>query len=449
MADREFGHWIKTIKPQERFTTPKAYLTTVKGDIDDACQRLTKSAPIPQNVHEHNLPIIFNEYLTSLGNPSQESISKVANKLPKGKIKYFVIDAGWYRKPNSDWANSHGDWTPNCDAFPNGMKAIAMNLRNKGFIPGIWFEPETVGRTSDAFKLDEHFLKRDGKTILVFNRKFWDFRDKFTSDYLTKTVISQIKEAQFGYVKIDYNETVGIGVDGAESLGEALRQHVVGVYGFYSKLRKELPADVVIEFCASGGHRLDPVTLSMSNMCSFSDAHETVAIPIIAANLHRLMLPSQCQIWAVIRKADTIKRIRYSMAAGFLGRICLSGDICELNAEQFECVDQALSLYKAVSDVIKNGHTKRIGPKVLSYLNPQGWQAVLRYDDTERKCLCVIHTFALTHPEVIDLKLLDGHWKLRDVYGDDRSSFELTDNSLRLKVTKDFTGSVAYLELCE
>jgi len=445
LADREFGHWVKTIKPGEQFSTPKAYLTTVKGDIDDVCQRLTNAVKIPDNAHEQELPIIFNEYLTSLGKPSEKSISKVSDKLQQGKIKYFVIDAGWYRKPNFDWATSHGDWVPNQEAFPGGLKDTAMSLRRKGFIPGIWFEPETVGQASDVFKLDEHFLKRDGKTITVSGRKFWDFRDKFTSDYLTRTVVSQIREARFGYVKLDYNETVGIGVDGAESLGEAMRQHVLGVYEFYSRLRKELPADVVIEFCAAGGHRLDPFTRSMSNMCSFSDAHETVAIPIIAANLHRLMLPSQCQIWAVIRKNDSKKRICYTMAAGFLGRICISGDICELKPEQFECVYRALTLYGSVADIIKNGHTKRMGPKVTSYLSPQGWQAVLRYNLSKNKCLCIIHTFALPHPEVINLKLADGDWKLIDIYGEDKLGLHIADNSLSFQLNEDFVGVVAYL----
>ena len=40
--------------------------------------------------------------------------------------------------------------------------------------------------------------------------------------------------------------------------------------------------------------------LHRTSMSSFSDAHETPEIPIVAAALHRLMLPRQSQIWAVL-----------------------------------------------------------------------------------------------------------------------------------------------------
>ncbi len=41
LADREFGHWFKNLAPGETFTSPLAYVTTVKGNFDDLCQRLT------------------------------------------------------------------------------------------------------------------------------------------------------------------------------------------------------------------------------------------------------------------------------------------------------------------------------------------------------------------------------------------------------------------------
>ena len=40
LADREFGHWLKSVVPGEEFASPLAYVSTVKGDLDDLCQRL-------------------------------------------------------------------------------------------------------------------------------------------------------------------------------------------------------------------------------------------------------------------------------------------------------------------------------------------------------------------------------------------------------------------------
>lgn len=106
-------------------------------------------------------------------------------------------------------------------------------------------------------------------------------------------------------------------------------------------LRKQLP-QLIVENCASGGHRLAPGWLTATEMSSFSDAHECVAIPIIAANLHCCLLPRQSQIWAVLRQTDDPHRLVYSLAATFLGRMCLSGDVTGLSPEQWLLADEAM-----------------------------------------------------------------------------------------------------------
>jgi hypothetical protein len=113
-------------------------------------------------------------------------------------------------------------------------------------------------------------------------------------------------------------------------------------------MRKELP-HLVIEVCASGGHRLEPSMLALASMGSFSDAHESPEIPIIAANLHRLILPRQSQIWAVLHAADSTQRLVYSLSAGFLGRLCLSGEIDHLSETQWTLVKNAINFYEKVA----------------------------------------------------------------------------------------------------
>ena len=160
--------------------------------------------------------------------------------------------------------------------------------------------------------------------------------------YLNEKVINTLRDNGFGYLKVDYNDNIGIGCDGAESLGEGLRQNMEASQGFFKKLRQELP-DLVIENCSSGGHRLEPSMQALTSMASFSDAHECQAIPVIAANVTRAILPAQSQIWAVLRKDDDDKRLHYSLANTFLGRMCLSGDIYDLSDAQWNIVDEAIS----------------------------------------------------------------------------------------------------------
>ena len=59
-------------------------------------------------------------------------------------------------------------------------------------------------------------------------RRFWDMRQQWVQDYLSEKVIGTLKKYGFEYMKMDYNETIGLGCDGAESLGEGLRQNMAG-----------------------------------------------------------------------------------------------------------------------------------------------------------------------------------------------------------------------------
>jgi alpha-galactosidase len=405
LADREFGHWTKTLQPGESLTTPMAALTVASGSLDDTCDRLNAQmipATEQQPAVEKDLPIVFNDYCTSWGSPNHDEIVMLANRLQGTPVKYLVIDAGWYGAPGQ-WARAHGDWEVYAPSFPQGLRATTDAVRARGLIPGLWFEAEVVGGGAKAAAESDHLLQRDGHPIVVAGRRFWNLRDPWVQDYLHKRVIQQLKECGFGYLKLDYNETVGFGCDGEESPGEGLRRHVEeGIYPWFDRLRAELP-DLVIENCASGGHRHEPSILGRCAMTSFSDAHESSDIPIIAGNLRRLLLARQMQLWAVLRTGDSNRRLVYSLAATFLGRMCLSGDLHKLSEEQWALVREAMDLYRETWPIIKHGQARRFGPPVLNYHHPKGWQVVLARHDSQ--ILGVVHCFGEPQPETVDLEL--------------------------------------------
>lgn len=388
IADREFGHWFKNIKKGETFTTPKAMIAHGKS-LQEVCDELVKVQNPNISQIDHSMGIMFNEYCTTWGNPSYENIKKSCDQLKGKGIQYFIIDAGWYSDHEKWWA-SIGDWKDSIKRFPDGIKEAADYIRQCGMIPGIWFEFEPVGVLSSAYLETDHLIKKDGKTITVGDRRFWDMSDPWVVDYLSQKVIGTLKECGFGYIKVDYNDNIGIGCDGAESLGEGLRQKLQASQAFFKKIKQELP-EIVIENCSSGGHRLDASMMELVSQASFSDAHETTAIPIIAANLHRVIKPSQSQIWAVMRAGDSDNRIYYSMVNTFLGRMCLSGEIYDLSDAQWRIVEEGMAFYSEISDIIKNGNTIKYENSVRSYNKPQGEQILIR--QLENRCLVIGHRF--------------------------------------------------------
>lgn len=460
LADREFGHWTKKIQPKESFQTPTAIVSTCQGGgIDRITQRLTQAGEkyladaLPS---EQDLAIIFNEYCTTWGNPSHENIAEIVATIKDKGFDYFVIDCGWFKEEGVPWDISMGDYNVSPLLFPNGLDKTVEIIRKASMKPGIWFEIDNVGSAAKAYQNTDHLLKRDGHVISTYSRRFWDMRDPWTIDYLSQKVIGTLNQYGFAYMKMDYNDTIGIGCDGAESLGEGLRQNMDASLDFIRKIKQEVP-EIILENCASGGHKLEPLMMSLTSMASFSDAHETEEIPIIAANLHRAILPRQSQIWSVIRKDDSLKRIAYSVANTFLGRMCISGDVTNLSEQQWKVLDSGIAFYKEIAPIIKKGFTYRFGTHITSERHPNGWQGVVRVGENGEAYVlihCFYHPDKTTMgaeereiPEYIEIELpADCPTQIADTYSDTDIDVEVKNRVLRYKTTEEMKAAAVYLK---
>jgi alpha-galactosidase len=448
LADREFGHWCKTLQPGERFTSPTAWIACVQGGLDECCAALTAAQAAPLSKlpkSERTLPVLFNEWTTSWGNPNHDNMTALAESLRGSGIKYLVMDSGWYKPAGGTWDSAQGEWIPNAAMYPQGLRATADAIRARGLVPGIWFEMEVVGSASPLFHRPELLLHRDGQPITAGPRRFLDLRKPEVIAHLAERVIGTLKAGNFGYLKVDYNENIGIGADGAESPGEALRQHLAGVVLFFKRLRAEIP-HLVIENCSSGGHRLEPTMMGLTAMSSFSDAHECPEIPIIAANLHRLMQPAQSQIWAVLRHLADLRRTVYLLAGGFLGRLCLSGDFATLRPEQRALVAAAIALYGRAAPVIRHGRSYRHGPDVPAYRHAEGWQVVVRVGATGKQALVVAHTFAKPGVALIKVPLPKGKWRVAGALAEQASTLKLATGELHWRPQGEWAAAVGLLE---
>lgn len=452
LADYNFAHWAKTLAPGDHFETPRACISAVAGGPDELCHRMLtwQEDALELVSEEKDLPIQVNDFCTHWGSTGHAPTLKMLERLKGSPVRYLVIDAGWYKPTDGDWAAAQGDWEPSSECFPEGIAATARAIRDAGFIPGIWFEMEVACKDARAYEKTEHMLTRHGDTICVGTRRFWDFRDPWVVDYLSDRLINFLKQNGFGYLKIDYNASIGIGVDGAESLGEGLRQHLAGVQAFLRRIREALPS-LVIENCASGGMRLEPSMMALASLGSFSDCHETVEGPVIAANLHRLILPRQSLIWASMQKAAGERELIYALSGSFLGRMCLSGHLLDISDEQWEVALRAMELYQKVKHLIADGRSHRFGPEVENYRYPRGWQAVLRSSSGTNDALLVAHAFSGDFPEEIHLGLKGifpaiQRPKIGDVLATADSSIETgSEGTITWRPGGPFTGIVAHI----
>jgi alpha-galactosidase len=361
LPDSEFGAWFKTIADGESFAAPKAFVSAAKGSLDELCSRLTalhlKYAAL-QPACEQNLPIICNEWCTSWGHPTEGEMLRLAERLRGTPVKYLVIDAGWSKSndPDNKGQGGNGDWVPDEAAFPHGLRWLSRQLRGMGFVLGIWFEFEvtTAGACVFGKEFDALHLQRGGEVIVTGSgRSFWDFRRPEVIAYLREKVSDFLREGEIGYLKVDYNGSIGIGCDGAESLGEGLRQQMAAVREFFLYLRRAQP-DLVIESCASGGHRIEPSMTDITAVTASSDAHECRETPVIAASTALMMPPRQNLIMGVMDQDASLQELRFRLCQCFFGRMSMTGDLLEMNREQWDLISEAFRFYESCVPVLQN-----------------------------------------------------------------------------------------------
>ena len=442
LADSVSGLWSKKVADGDSFFTPAAMISVAVGGIAELSNRLLSMRHRAiDSFGEDGMGIVYNDFVTTWGHPSEEKLLRTADILSKGKTKYFVMDAGWY-KPRAA-----GDWNVNRELFPCGMKSYAAKIREKGMIPGIWMEFECTESPCESFgaRFDSFKLKKNGRVVIgsvINGRKesFWDFRNPGTIEYLNDKVIGFLKKNGFGYLKVDYNASPGAGVDGDESPGENLRTHMNAVRKFFIKIKREIP-DIIIENCASGGCRLEPSMMDITAMSSASDTHEGYEGAVVAANLHYLTPPRQNQIWCTLKPEYSAERFSYVISQGFLGRLCWSGLIDGLSEAQLSEMFAAERFYETVSSIIKRGSSYIYRNAPCSFREPEGIQAVIRYSEDLNLALVVVH--AMQNAGELEFRLKGKYRIKQSLYN---KTAEIADGCFSVGVMPDFSGNVYLLE---
>ena len=410
------AHWRKTLKTGETEKTNKAYLTVTKGSLENAAARLAHHFDDTDEIKdvERDLPVLYNEYCYTWGKPEAKTLEKMLPEIAALGCKYFVIDDGWFYNVYNDKRYVIGDWNVNKEYYPEGLKAFADKVRSYGMIPGVWYEFEGVSEHSDVYRdHPDWLLTRDGKIINNGGRTFLDFRKEEVLNYLREKVIKNLVNCGIGYMKVDYNSNAGFGADGAESYGEAIRQHIDAVLAFFEEIKRSVPS-LVLEICSSGGMRHEPRFLSLGDMCSFSDAHENAGGVPVAINLHRFIPPRKLQIWATIRDDYNADDGKFTVAKAMLGRICFSGNLGNKPQEIIDILKESVSFYEKLKPTIANGDTITIeNGGISTYLFTKGSPYLVRRSADGKKK--IVYAFAIDS-ENHDFSIDCGDYSVLDTF---------------------------------
>jgi alpha-galactosidase len=175
-------------------------------------------------------------------------------KLP---LDYWWMDAGWYRHDGAGWPHT-GTWEVDTDRFPHGLRAISDHARAKWVKTIVWFEPERVALGTDLYTNHPTWLLgKDG------DQKLLNLGHPEAQAWLIDHIGGLIQEQGIDLYRQDYNiDPLAFwrGADAVDRQGITENHYVTGYLAFWDALLKRFP-DLLIDSCASGGHRNDLETL--------------------------------------------------------------------------------------------------------------------------------------------------------------------------------------------
>jgi alpha-galactosidase len=130
----------------------------VEKGLKEWASMVAQASPIPPRIH--GTPITgWSSWYNLYAYISEETILeylkgvKAASDREKLRLRVFQIDEGFTAEM--------GDWLEVKPQFPRGMKPLLDDIREAGFIPGLWIGPFMVGNRSRLYRDHPDWVVRD------------------------------------------------------------------------------------------------------------------------------------------------------------------------------------------------------------------------------------------------------------------------------------------------
>ena len=247
----------------ESFDTPTAVFVTSGdgfGGMSRSFHRMIREGVLPSRWRREPRRVIINSWEAMYFQVNRKSITRLAGDGKAIGAELLVLDDGWFSGRRDD-TSSLGDWWPNRERFPDGLRPVAEAVRNEGVEFGIWLEPEMVSPDSELYRAHpEWALQIPGReSTLSRSQLTLDLSNPEVEEHVYKAVSSVLEDSTASYVKWDMNRNMseaGSTHWPEERQGEVMHRYILGFYRLLRRLNERFPT-VLIESCAGGGGRFD------------------------------------------------------------------------------------------------------------------------------------------------------------------------------------------------
>jgi alpha-galactosidase len=177
------------IKPGERLDSEILYLGVAEANLFEGLERYGTMFAEINNIKRassflpHGWDSWNTQYKTDINEERMLSaLNFFDHNLKRYGWTHFAIDAGW--------ESPQGNWEPNPERFPHGMKWMADQIHEKGMTAGIWIDPFTVREDSILAKEHPDWLKapnEEGKKRMKENERVLDVTIPAAFEYTRET----------------------------------------------------------------------------------------------------------------------------------------------------------------------------------------------------------------------------------------------------------------------
>ncbi|MCM3693566.1 alpha-galactosidase [Neobacillus niacini] len=353
----------------ESFQAPEVvmvYSSEGLGDMSRTYHELYRTRLVRGTYRDKERPILVNNWEATYFDFNEDKILEIAKAGNELGIELFVLDDGWFGKRDDD-RSSLGDWFVDHKKLPNGLNALASNVKDMGLEFGLWFEPEMISVDSDLYR--EHpdwCLNVPGRSRSESrNQLILDFSREDVCEEITKRVCDILASAPISYVKWDMNRhmtEIGSALLPADRQRETAHRYMLGLYKVMDKITTSFP-EVLFESCSGGGGRFDPGILYYMPQTWTSDNTDAVSrlqiqygtslvYPIVSMGAHVSAVPNH--------------QVHRSTSMEMRGDVAMSGnlgyelDLTKLSEEEKEIVKQQVASYKEIRRLIQFGDFYRL-----------------------------------------------------------------------------------------
>lgn len=261
----------RILEPKEAFATPPLVYTFSDHGKGEASRNLHRWARKHGVRHGVKPQLVLNNNWEATGfNFDEKKIVDIMKGTKDLGAELFLLDDGWFGNgKHARLADNAGlgDWEPNRDRLPNGLKPLADAAEQTGLKFGIWVEPEMVNVKSDLYEKHPDWILTQPHRPLHFRRNqlALDLSRPEVQEHAFQVVDRTLKSApSTAYVKWDCNRYLTN--PGSSHLGPDKQSHlwidyIRGLYTVMDRIAKAHP-DVTFMVCSGGGGRVDYGSLS-------------------------------------------------------------------------------------------------------------------------------------------------------------------------------------------